>query len=101
MSLYNLLLVFFVIKALLLWPFYYKLKWKPLLVGIAGSLAVAPLLTILYHETAIDFWLVYFIYIIFDGLLYYFLLQRVWWKALLVSAFLNTIVMVCFVIGNG
>ena len=92
---------YFIIKALLLWPFYYKLSARPLLLGLASSLAIAPLITILYHETAIDFWYVYLLLIVLDIVLYDFLLQKLWGKAILVSFLLNTICIIFFFLGNG
>lgn len=101
MPLMSILTGYFIIKALLLWPFYHKLKSRPLLVGLASSLAVAPLITILYHETTIDFGRVYFLLIIMDFILYNFLLQKLWWKSILVSALLNTVCIIFFYMANG
>ena len=101
MPLISILTGYFIIKALLLWPFYHKLKSRPLVVGLASSLAIAPLITILYHETAIDFGRVFAALIIMDFVLYNFLLQKLWWKAILVSFLLNTICIIFFYMGNG
>ncbi len=92
---------YFIIKALLLWPFYYKLGARPLQVGLASSLAIAPLITILYHETAFDFLYVYAALILMDIFLYNFLLQKLWWKAILASVLLNTLCIIYFFLGNG
>jgi len=90
----------FFIKGLVLWPFYYKQKLKPLLLGFAYCLAVYPLLSIIYHETDIDFWLIYLGLMILDFFIYFYFLQRIWWKALLLSILLNTITMIGFVFIN-
>ena len=101
MSLLAIVTGFFVIKGLLAWPFYYWKKFLPLFIGLAASLAVAPLITILYHESDLDFWWVYLFMIVLDVLLYCMLLQRLWWKAILISFFLNTIAIIYFFLGNG
>ena len=101
MNLMYSLIGFFVIKGLMLWPFYNKQKWLPLVLGLASSLALAPLLTLLYHETDANFGYIYLGMIVLDVLLYCLLLQRTWWKAALISFFLNTVVFVYFLIGNG
>ncbi len=71
------------------------------MVGLFSSLAIAPLITVLYHETSIDFSYVYLILILMDILLYNFLLKKIWWKSILVSFLLNTISIFYFYWGNG
>lgn len=101
MPLILLLIGFFLLKSLLQLPFYFK-RWKESL-RLAGltSLAVGPLITILYHETAADFWLVYLGMMVLDALLYVYLLQRNWWKAVPAAFLVNTFVMFYFYLGNG
>jgi hypothetical protein len=74
MSLLGSLVGFFICKTLLDLPFYYK-KWEALLqVMLYTSMLVIPLITILYHETHTDFWLVYIGMIIADVVICYRLL---------------------------
>jgi len=100
MALIYTLLGFFIIKGLFIWPFYYRQRWRPLLVGLSSSLAFAPLMSLLYHETDISFNYVYLTLILLDAIIYNTLLQPTWWKSLLIAFFLNSIMMVWFVIGN-
>ncbi len=95
-----LLTAMFIFKGLFLWPFYYKQRFRPLLLGLAWSMAVYPMLSILYHETDLDFFLVWAGLMVLDIFIYIYLLQSVWWKALLVSVLLNTISMIAFVFIN-
>ena|SRR5687767_9719163 len=92
---------FFLVKGVILLPFYFK-QLKPLfLVALFTSLAVVPLITVLYHETTLNFWLVYLVMILADSIIYYSLLQRNWWKAVPASFLVNTIAMIFFYMGNG
>ena len=95
------ILSFFIIKGLLAWPFYYKLGFKPLLVGFLLALAEAPFLTLLYHDTDIDFWLVFFLLIVFDMAVYLLLLQKVWWKAIVAAILFNFLGFILFILVNG
>ena len=92
---------FFILKGLLVWPFYYSLKVKPLTIGLLLALAEAPLLTILYHDTDINFWLPFFFLVTFDMAVYFLLLQKVWWKAIVASVLLNCLGFIFFIIVNG
>ncbi|HEX4877019.1 MAG TPA: hypothetical protein VFV31_10135 [Chitinophagaceae bacterium] len=95
------LIGFFMIKAVLELPFYFR-QWKAALaVALITSLAVVPLITILYHETSIDFWFVYLGMIVTDILVFYFLIHQNWWKAVPAAFIINTIAIVFFYIGNG
>jgi hypothetical protein len=96
----TLLVILFIIKGLLLWPFYSKQGIKPLLLGLAYCLAVYPILSILYHETDWSFFMVYCILLLLDIFIYIYLLQSIWWKAMLVSLLLNTVGMIAFVVVN-
>ncbi|HMW66934.1 MAG TPA: hypothetical protein PK695_03220 [Chitinophagaceae bacterium] len=101
MSLIVTLLGFFIIKFVLQFPFYYK-NWKrSALLALLTSLTVAPLITMLYHETEADFLFVYIAMILFDAVVLYFLLLPNIWKAALASFIANTIVIVYFYLGNG
>ncbi len=101
MSLYYMVLGFFIIKGVLAWPFYYGLKWKALEVGLALALFQGSLFTMLYHETNFDFWALFLITIVFDTAVYFVLLRRVWWKAILLGVLLNLIGFIFFIILNG
>jgi hypothetical protein len=101
MSLIHILVSFFVLKGLMVWPFYFTLKWKPLQIGFLLALAEAPFLTLLYHDTEIDFWVVFFLVIIFDFAVYFLLLQRTLWKAILLAILYNFIGFIYFTIVNG
>ena len=92
---------FFLIKGVILLPFYFRHLKPLLLVALFTSLAVVPLITVLYHETALDFWFVYVVLILADIFIYYYLLQRNWGKAVPASFLINTIAMIFFYIGNG
>jgi hypothetical protein len=95
------LLGFFIIKGIFQLPFYLRQWKKSLLVAIFTSLTVVPLITILYHETSIDFTLVYTGMILLDIVLLYLLVQNNWWKAIPAALIVNTIAILYFFIGNG
>lgn len=100
MSLLYIILTFFILKGLLAWPFYYKLNGKPLVIGFLLALAEAPFLTLLYHDTDINFWVPFFFLLIFDIAVYFLLLQKIWWKAIVVSILFNCIGFVLFTLLN-
>jgi len=100
MPLVGIIFSFFVLKGLFVWPFYYKLKWKPLLVGSLLALAEAPLLTLLYHDTEIDFTYPFVLVIIFDFIIYFSLLQKSWWKAIVAAILFNLIGFIYFTFAN-
>ena len=82
-------------------PFYLK-QWKAsLLVVLLTSLAIVPLITILYHETLLDFTWVYAAMILLDSVVLYLLVQRNWGKAIPAAFIANTIAILFFFIGNG
>ena len=101
MSLIFMIFGFFILKGLLVWPFYTSLKGRPLLVGFFLALAEAPFLTLLYHETEVNFWIPFFAFLVFDATVYLFLLKKVLWKAIVVSILLNFIGFIFFIIVNG
>jgi len=91
----------FVVKILFQAAFYTK-QWKELLkLALFTSLAIVPLITLLYHETALDFTVVYTGMIVLDILLLNYLVQYNWWKAVPASFLANTIAIIFFFIGNG
>ena len=92
---------FFLIKSVILLPFYFKQLKGLFAVALFTSLAVAPLITLLYHETRTDFWFVYVAMILADIFIYYYLVQRNWWKAVPASFLVNTIAIIFFYMGNG
>lgn len=95
------LIGFFIIKGVFQLPFYLR-QWKAsLLVALFTSLAVAPLITILYHETSLDFTLVYAAMILLDIAVLNLLVQRNWWKAIPAALIVNTIAILFFFMGNG
>lgn len=96
-----LLIGVFIIKGILLWIFYTKHGWKPLLVGLISGIAFYPLMTVLYHDTEVNFWLVLLLIIIFDVFAYNFLLKKNIAKSIIVSFFLNLIAIIFFLFGNG
>lgn len=91
----------FIIKGILLWIFYSRQGWRPLLVGLITGLAYYPLMTVLYHETSINFWLVWLLLIIFDILIYNFLLKKNIAKSIIISFVLNLFAIIFFLFGNG
>lgn len=95
------LFVFFIIKGIIWLPFYIKQAKPYLLVNLFTTMAVAPFITLLYHETDLDFTIVYFAMILLDILMLYFLVQSNGWKAVPASFLANTIAIVAFFIGNG
>ena len=101
MSLISTLIGFIIIKLLLQLPFYYKSWRQSALLALLTILFVAPLLTLLYHETEVDFFSVYVAIIVFDAIALYFLLQQNIWKAAFAAFLANTISIVFFFIGNG
>ena len=101
MSLVFIVFSFFVLKGLLAWPFYSSLGARPLLVGFFLALAEAPFLTLLYHDTDINFWIPFFAFLVFDAAIYLLLLKKVWWKAILVSFLLNFLGFIFFILVNG
>lgn len=96
-----LLIGVFIIKGILLWIFYTKQGWKPLLVGLASSIACYSLMTILYHETDVNFALVLLLIIIFDVFVYNLLLKKNIAKSIIVSFCLNLVAIIFFLFGNG
>jgi len=101
MPLIYIIFTFFILKGLLVWPFYSSLGPRPLLVGFLLALAEAPFLTLLYHDTDIDFWLPFFAFLVFDMFVYLLLLKKVWWKAIVVSILVNFIGFIFFILVNG
>ena len=92
---------FFIIKGVFQLPFYLR-QWKTsLLVALFTSLAVVPLITILYHETSLDFIIVYAGMILMDMIVLNLLVQNNWWKAVPAALIVNTIAILFFFIGNG
>lgn len=92
---------FFIIKGIFQLPFYLK-QWKAsLAVALFTSLAVLPLITILYHETSINFTIVYAGMILADMVVLNLLVQYNWWKAVPAALIVNTIAILFFFIGNG
>lgn len=89
------------IKGILLWMFYSKQGWKPLLLGLLSSIAWYPLMTILYHDTDINFWVVLVLIMIFDFFVYQLLLKKNIARSIIVSFFLNLLAMIFFLFGNG
>lgn len=101
MAFSSLLIGLIIIKAIVLWMFYSKLGVRPILLGIISSLAWFPILTILYHETDINFWIILLVLIIADIFMYNTLLQKKWVKSILLSVFLNLFAMIFFLFVNG
>ena len=101
MPLSILLVGMFIIKSVLLWIFYSRQGWKPLLVGLISSIAYYPLLTVLYHDTEIDFWLVLLILMIADVFIYNILIKKSIAKSIIASFFLNLLAIIFFLFGNG
>lgn len=95
------LAIFFIVKAIIWLPFYFKQARAYLLVNLFTTMAVAPFITLLYHETDIDFMVVYVAMIVLDICMLYFLVQANGWKAVPASFLANTIAIVFFFIGNG
>ncbi|HEY8690718.1 MAG TPA: hypothetical protein VIM07_15890 [Chitinophagaceae bacterium] len=96
-----LLIGVFIIKGILLWIFYSKQGWKPLLVGLVSSIAYYSLMTVLYHDTDVDFWLVLLVLMIFDVFVYNLLLKKSIAKSIIVSFCLNLIAIIFFLFANG
>jgi len=87
---------FFIIKGVFQFPFYLK-QWKAsLLVALFTSLTVVPLITILYHETSLDFTMVYPGMIVADIAALLLLVQNNWWKAVPSALIANTIAILFF-----
>ena len=101
MSLVTLLIGIFIIKGALLWIFYTKQGWRPLGVGLLSSIACYPLMTVLYHDTDVDFWMVLLVVMIFDIFVYNLLLKKAIAKSIIISFFLNLVAIVFFLFGNG
>lgn len=101
MPLLIVLFVFMIVKGILWLPFYINQAKSYLLVAFFTTLAAAPLMTILYHETDLDFTIVYFAIMAVDMVMLYFLVQRNAWKAVPASFLANTIAIIGFFIGNG
>lgn len=92
---------FFIIKGIFQLPFYLR-QWKAsLLVALLTSLTVVPFITILYHETSLDFTIVYAGMILLDIIVLNLLVLNNWWKAIPAALIVNTIAILYFFIGNG
>jgi hypothetical protein len=92
---------FLVIKAVFLLMFYFKQLPQPFLVVLFSSLAVVPLITILYHSTDINFMIVYIGIIALDSFLFYRLVQPNLLKAIPASFLMNTFSILLFFLVNG
>jgi len=64
-------------------------------------LTVVPFITILYHETSLDFTIVYAGMILLDIIVLNLLVLNNWWKAIPAALIVNTIAILYFFIGNG
>lgn len=95
------LFAFFFIKAVFQFPFYYKYSKALLKVALFTSMAVLPFITILYHETTVDFIIVYAGMIVIDIIALIWLVQNNWWKAIPAALLANTIAILFFFILNG
>lgn len=91
----------FIIKGVFLWIFYSAQGWRPLLIGLISSIACYSIMTVLYHETEINFWLVLVLVMIFDVFLYNHLIKKSIPKSIIASFFLNLLAIIFFIIGNG
>jgi hypothetical protein len=91
----------FIIKGILLWIFYTKQGWRPLLVGLVSSIACYSLMTVLYHDSDVNFWLVLVLIMIFDVFVYNLLLKKSIAKSIIVSFCLNLVAIIFFLFGNG
>jgi len=92
---------FLIIKAVFLLLFYFKQLPQPLLVGLYSTLAVVPLISILYHGTDVEFTIVYIGMIVLDSFLLYKLVQPNLLKAIPASLLMNTFAFILFFIING
>lgn len=101
MSIVTLLIGIFIIKGIFLWIFYTAQGGKPLLVGLFSSLAWYPLMTVLYHETDTDFWMILLLVMVFDVLVYNLLIKKAIAKSVIISFFLNLVAIIFFLFGNG
>lgn len=101
MSLVLTLVGFFVIKFIFQFPFYHKNRKQSARLALFTSLAVAPLITMLYHETDVDFTYVYISMIVLDTVVLYYFLPPNIWKAIAASFIANSIAFVFFFLGNG
>ena len=69
---------------------YFRKQWKlALLVGFLLNLFTWPLLHIFLFETRVDINLLEIIIAFTEGLGYFFLMKCKWWKAMLLSFFVN------------
>ena len=101
MALSILLIGIFIIKGILLWIFYTNQGWRPLLVGLVSSIAYYPLMTVLYHETNFDFWLILLLLLIADVFVYNLLIKKSIAKSIIASFLLNLLAIIYFLLGNG
>jgi hypothetical protein len=93
------LIGFFLIKGI--FSAFLPAAWKHRALALFTSLAVVPLITILYHETSLDFTFVYAGMILADIVVLNLLVQNNWWKAVPAAFIVNTIAILFFFIGNG
>lgn len=89
------------IKGLTQGPLAWK-RWRPwLFVAVGSALFWSPLLTLLYHETEVDFWWVFLAHLLIEGLMLWRIAQWPPWASML-AAVLNTLFFfVYFLLGNG
>lgn len=101
MSLLASLFGFFIIKGILQLPFYFK-RWQVFLgFNLFVCMAVVPFITLLYHETQINFSLVFVCMFLVDAFLLYYIVQPTLWKAITASLIGNLIAILFFILGNG
>ncbi len=100
MSLLLIITLYFVFKFVILAIFYFKQLKNAFYASLFSSMTFAPLMTILYHETTLDFSTVYLGLIAIHFFVNYYLVQPVLWKAILASALSITVSFVVVVLAN-
>ena len=101
MSLLAILIGFIAIRFLLSLPFYYRFSQELLKIAAVTSLAFAPLMTVLYHETDLNFFYLYLGIMLLDINIFHYLVRRDLMRAILACFFMDSVVFIYFFIGNG
>jgi hypothetical protein len=91
----------FLIKLLTQIPFSWR-RWRVWTgVAMGSTLVWAPLLTILYHETDVDFEWMFLLHLVLEGLFLWRLVGLRGWQAVLATSLNTLLFFLYFLIGNG
>ena len=100
MTFISLLAGLIIIKAIFPWLLYSQAGIKVLWLGCISSLAWYPLLTVLYHETSLNLWMVFPLIMVCDVFIYHYLLKKNLAGSIIMSVLLNVMAIIFFLFEN-